>query len=515
MRRRGDHDGGDPQGEAASVLRDREGGRARPPAAAGGPLRRRRRRRLGPPVLAALLLVLLVLLLPRLRAGRTGGRESRRWGLRAAGGISGRAPPPPQKPPPPPFRLTIGGPGGGAAAPPLPSCSAPLRPDRVAYTLVTQVSEDRLWMVREHCATWGGDGGGGRDDPPPPISVAVYTDRTAEDVRAAILGEGPKDELAGEGRGTAGPDACLGTGLSVRVLPTADQGKADYPVNALRNLALAGVRTSHAVYLDIDFYPSARLRSALELGRVRAELAADPRLALVVPAYMLHGRSLCGEGEGCREKEQKNGVPRTMEELRVLIASKDVGQFDEQNWNGHGSTSYGAFLLQEEGELLDLPCVNSNRYEPYLAFRYCDGLPPFQEAFTGYGKNKMTWVMQLRRTGYDFAQLGGAFAVHSPHGPSEARKSWNSKAESNLTNVDAAAAAAVTNAHRHGAKKAKGVRQKADLAQTKRGQVDMLYLKFCRWMEENVLDQTRVQMCDETYTDEGKLWANSGQDEAE
>jgi len=33
--------------------------------------------------------------------------------------------------------------------------------------------------------------------------------------------------------------------------------------------------------------------------------------------------------------------------------------------------------------------------------------------------------MQLRKVGYKFSQIGGAFLVHYPHSSSKARREWN------------------------------------------------------------------------------------------
>ena len=80
-----------------------------------------------------------------------------------------------------------------------------------------------------------------------------------------------------------------------------------------------------------------------------------------------------------------------------LIKMKKASTFDPTNVGGHGSTKYITWRDQEVGTMVDLPCIKSNRYEPYLVFRYCSELPPFQEGFTGYGKNKMTVRGERRR----------------------------------------------------------------------------------------------------------------------
>ena len=83
-------------------------------------------------------------------------------------------------------------------------------------------------------------------------------------------------------------------------------------------------------------------------------------------------------------------MPTTRSELFALIRQKQASTFDPTNRGGHGSTKYITWRDQDTGTLVDLKCIKSNRFEPYLAFRYCADLPPFQERFTGYGKNKMT-----------------------------------------------------------------------------------------------------------------------------
>ena len=260
-----------------------------------------------------------------------------------------------------------------------PSCDAVLDPADVSYTLVTQMSSGRLWMMGQHCSRWGSESH---------ISVAVFTDMDAASVKEEILRQG----------------GCTANRLAVSTLSLREYGLADYPVNRLRNLALSRVRTTHVVYVDVDFWESFNLFTVLNMPGVRTELARDPKLAVVLPAFQL--RRLCVKEESCRD-EQTNSMPGEISNLLELMSWKDASMFDVTNYYGHGSTSFGIWLQQKDGELFDIPCVKSERYEPYVVFRYCRDLPPFQEKFNGYGKNKMTFLMQLRRVGYDFTQLGG------------------------------------------------------------------------------------------------------------
>ena len=178
-------------------------------------------------------------------------------------------------------------------------------------------------------------------------------------------------------------------------------------------------------------------------------------------------------------------MPLDLRGLKKQILARKVTRFDPTNRGGHGSTRYKDWFKQnrETGDVLvEIDCFLSNRYEPYLVFRYCRELPPFQEPFTGYGKNKMTWVMQLRRVGYTFWQLGkGAFVIHYPHLDSKSRVAWN--------NAPAK-------------KNDPAVEWKA----YKRGQMDQLFVEFREWLQEKVPDATRTFFCQDKLDDDSRLW---------
>ena len=262
------------------------------------------------------------------------------------------------------------------------SCDVPLDPDDVSYTLVSQLSDDRIWMIRHHCLRWGTGN---------PMSIVVFTDRTMDDVMNELASSSSSSSDAGGSDSGSGSGGCSAEHLTLQVVQKAtyDPDGTEYPVNLLRNLAFSAVRTSHAVYADVDFWPSRDLHSILSNVTVRERLASDGRLAAVIPAFQMNRR--CREYADCRERNIPS-MPSNREELiRQLTLQKGaVSAFDPTNRGGHGSTRYNAWVDQEDGTFVDLGCVKSNRYEPYLAIRRCAEMPPFQEGFTGYGKNKMT-----------------------------------------------------------------------------------------------------------------------------
>mmetsp|Transcript_39617 Transcript_39617/g.82769 ORF Transcript_39617/g.82769 Transcript_39617/m.82769 type:complete len:336 (+) Transcript_39617:109-1116(+) len=107
----------------------------------------------------------------------------------------------------------------------------------------------------------------------------------------------------------------------------------------------------------------------------------------------------------------------------------------------------------------------------------------------------MTWIMQLRRAGYLFTQLGGVFLVHYPHLSSQARLEWDKKPGE------------------MGGKKSLGELKKKeksniDWESFKRARVDALFLDFKEWLDGTVEDESRLQMCEDALNDDARLWVH-------
>ena len=331
-----------------------------------------------------------------------------------------------------------------------PTCHAPINETDVDFTLVTQLSLNRLGLMKHHCSRWGNH----------PMSIAVATGRSKVAIAKALQALG-----------------CNTGFIKITTVPydttnssntSSGEGPGGYPVNKLRNAAMAGVRTSHAVVIDADFVLS---RDAYQsIATQRAVLAKDSKTALVLPAFEL--QSFCDECSGIH-----TGIlPETKHDLLSLldielvtqstsaVSEPTMTQFDLKGNNvGHGSTRYNDWIKQDDDELLPIECVTSNRYEPYLVVRYCSDLPPFQDAFTGYGQNKLTWFQQLRRTGYKLFQMGGTFVVHFPHAKSASFNKWKEE-------------------HKH-------VVERSEVL------VNKISASFQQWMKDNVPDQSVLPEC--------------------
>lgn len=252
--------------------------------------------------------------------------------------------------------------------------------------------------MEEQCRRWG----------PHPISLALVSNLSVVAIQLALEKLGCRREY-----------------VSVKVIHS--EGNAEpFPVNKLRNLAFSGVKTSHAAYVDADFLVSVNLYDSLMQKRGMLD---NPKSAFVLPAFEL--RKLCDPKDHDCRRIHRFLIPDTKEQVLELYSEPDgvapsITQFDsEGNRAGHNSTRYKEWLSQSNGTLIPIHCFASDRYEPYLVVQYCQDMPPFQEAFTGYGQNKLTWLWHLRHSGYSFHQVGDGFVVHYPHAKSGSFNKWN------------------------------------------------------------------------------------------
>lgn len=351
-----------------------------------------------------------------------------------------------------------------------PPCLPLSDPQDISYTLVTQLSQDRLWMMQHHCERY-----------PHPMSIAVWTNNTLHETRSYLLAMQCDLDL-----------------LQVQILDASHMAYNDYPVNQLRNLALRNITTTHIVYIDVDFWTSDGMYDVLMGPNITSAFLDDRKQALVIPAFQLFRQ--CAEWRDCKE-ENLPFMPFSIEELYDMLKRKRGHMFDPTNTGGHGSTLYRDWLLQEDGTLVDIPCLKSNRYEPFLAMRYCRDLPPFQEVFSGYGKNKMTWMMQLIRSGYVLSQVGGVFVVHYPHLDSESRQHWN-EAPDELKVFKKDDKDHVSPQVR----KPNQTDTHMNFKFYKRGQVDQLFVKYRQWLQKEVPDESRISLCEDHQDDDSKLW---------
>jgi hypothetical protein len=320
-----------------------------------------------------------------------------------------------------------------------PTCNV-LREQDVDFTLAIQISWSRFWIMEHQCRRWGAH----------PLSLAVWIEKDKQTKQS-------NDSYAELVRVSLKKMGCPVGVITVSVLKSAS-AKQDqyYPVNRLRNLALSKVKSSHSITMDADFLVSPDLYQ--NLGVHRAVLAKNYKIALVVPAFEIRSKCTPVESIMCRKFHAQTAPANKQELLQLGQLFKSGNRTEKQQipgstkaWlrgakssravtedntliplkitkfhAGQSSTRYQTWADQNANSLMPINSMHC-MYEPYLVVRYCRDTPPFQEAFTGYGKNKISWIWHLRGLGYQLFQVGSAFSVHVPHTKSRAYSKWKSK----------------------------------------------------------------------------------------
>lgn len=293
----------------------------------------------------------------------------------------------------------------------MPECT-PISPDQVTFTLTTQLSLDRLWIMKHQCKRW---------PPPYTISIAIYLPpESPYRLRESIV-----KQLAQEFH-------CDLSRMHITLFQAATDFSTNhqYPVNLLRNLALGAISTTHAVYIDSDFLVSEGLHDQL-INTARPVLAKDTKALVVVPAFdyisQCRKKGVQEQVLACLESEWEM-VPKAQEDILNLLDRDDLPRVDRgfQTINGHnkyhGTTLYRKWA-RDQSTVIKIPCIASHTYEPYVAMRVCRDFPIFPEQFRGWGHNKVTWVkILLKKLGYRLWQLPKGFVMHLPHQKSDSRK---------------------------------------------------------------------------------------------
>ena len=303
-----------------------------------------------------------------------------------------------------------------------PECKGSVKKDclRSGVTLVTQCSASRIGNLKAICERWRG-----------PLSVAIYDDR---------------GDLQEENRRKAVGNTQSCAYAVVTVVLKKDKG--DYPINRLRNVAWRAAETTHVFMLDVDFFPSQHTYNAL-----RGALAYD-RTAIVVPAFSLDFRRLgdepslswSNERDPIVALDRESSAPTNLNELRRCLtrpAALRVGpsqkgrranvKMDRHGdlfchpFHHHGSTRFVRWLgasrdaaagIPGSDEPLPVECFIGEGFEPYVVVESCPRArpppPQYDEAYVGYGKNKLQWIYDLRRANYTFGVKPRAFVVRDP-----------------------------------------------------------------------------------------------------
>lgn len=252
-------------------------------------------------------------------------------------------------------------------------------------------------------------------------------------------------------------------------LPAETQLEVPYPINVLRNQALAAATTPLALLADADLMPGGSILRDVARARLAAKAngeAADA-LALVVPAFE------DDDGRTCRRAARvadKAG-------LLALLARGAVQPYKAAHQpHAHGPTDVARWIRElearpnspgtavpeaavPEAAVPDSPgpgvsapdsqgpsgvasglatatrvdCAAHPQFEPYVVVAV-QGLPRFDERFAGYGWNKVAFVQDLCKRGYVFEVLPNAWLVHCRHDKSPWSVAFSTSLEARMLN---------------------------------------------------------------------------------
>ena len=76
------------------------------------------------------------------------------------------------------------------------------------------------------------------------------------------------------------------------------------------------------------------------------------------------------------------------------------------------------------------------RWDPTHRIPRAPGVPPLDERYVGYGKNKVQWVQHLRSLGFEFWVLPRGYLMHCPHAMSRAGRSWQRNRDNHKERMD-------------------------------------------------------------------------------
>ncbi|NWU52449.1 LARG2 glucuronyltransferase, partial [Dromas ardeola] len=243
-------------------------------------------------------------------------------------------------------------------------------PDPTDVTLVAQLSMDRLQMLEAICKHWAG-----------PISLALYmSDAEAQQfLRYAQASE------------------VLSARRNVAYHIVYKEGQF-YPINLLRNVALANTQTPYVFLTDIDFLPMYGLYDYLRNSIQQLELP-QRKAALIVPAFeTLHYRLT---------------FPKSKAELLSMLDMGSLYTFRYHVWpKGHAPTDYAKWRTAT----VPYRVAWQPDFEPYVVVRR--DCPKYDQRFVGFGWNKVSHIMELDAQEYELLVLPNAFMIHMPHAPS-------------------------------------------------------------------------------------------------
>ncbi|KAK8809789.1 hypothetical protein WA158_000732 [Blastocystis sp. Blastoise] len=256
-------------------------------------------------------------------------------------------------------------------------------------TYISQISLERLFIMKYILLRWKG-----------PISICIFDppDFKSRDIYKSTLIENDRIQY---------------TWYSI--------SRSDYPYNTLRNMAISKVITSHYYVSDVDFFPEPNLYT--HLLEIPETFLSDEWLAVIVPAFEIRSGRINSKTLALGFEAGHAVVPKNKKRLNMCISLGTCRVF-RPNQPFH-SYYYDSWYTQSSSTFITMvQCFKTNVQEPYVMVKRSSHLPSFDERFSGYGKDKISWIEHLRYIGYKFGILVNGFGVDIPHIKSQYYDTW-------------------------------------------------------------------------------------------
>ncbi|KAI8983692.1 glycosyl-transferase for dystroglycan-domain-containing protein [Pilobolus umbonatus] len=254
---------------------------------------------------------------------------------------------------------------------------------KLDVSLISQFSVNRLETFKDVIRAWPG-----------PISIAIYLSYP-DDIDQLIRFFQLKKNLDLYSRVT----------LSIVKPNYLNQDHLAYPINHLRNIAIAESSAEYILVIDADFVPTTRLYDTIRfrlIPYIFYQSSSMPETAWVVPCFAI------------REAYNDMPIPDTYEELRRLIG-RDIAYVTDPG-AGHGPTLAVEIAMVRQLMLTDhlaYEVCYESQWEPYYVLHR--SAPLYDVRFRNQGGDKQSHTLQLNAEGYRFMVLRDVFMIHKDH----------------------------------------------------------------------------------------------------
>jgi len=183
-----------------------------------------------------------------------------------------------------------------------------------------------------------------------------------------------------------------------------------YPYNYLRNVALNIAMTDFVMLLDADLIPSPNAHDTLmKKFRSVPELRNHDKVLLILPAF--ERRLMEGEMDlspSARDlPTTKPALLKQMKDHPDTFKIFQENEFEPAHLPTNFSRWYNSNMVYRVKYYF--------RFEPYYVIRKIPALPPLWEHFTGFGKDKASWVEEIAAAGFQLYVSPDEFLVHIQH----------------------------------------------------------------------------------------------------